>query len=180
MNSPSLLYSCSYHLVHYDVWHKKKEEKDLKLPEICYNGCVYVREDSNPGGLKFWNNNLSTQQMTSTASRGGEKKWSASMVCAVWIFPLNRIFLFWGIKFLVRQKIASFGAKSFGHQSLLIILIHVIGVSETSTLPDDDHDGYGYGGDDHNEEEEEGEPGDLVAEGAESAWYGLVDKSTHE
>ena len=107
MNSPSLLYSCSYHLVHYDVWHKKKEEKDLKLPEICYNGCVYVREDSNPGGLKFWNNNLSTQQMTSTASREGEKKWSASMVCAVSIFPLNRIFLFWGIKFLVHQKIAS-------------------------------------------------------------------------
>ena len=53
-------------------------------------------------------------------------------------------------------------------------------MSETSTLPDDDHDGYGYGGEDNNEEEEEGEPGDLVAEGAESAWYGLVDKSTHE
>ena len=50
---------------------------------------------------------LSTQQMTSIASREGEKKWSASMVCAVSIFPLNRIFLFWGIKFLVHQKIAS-------------------------------------------------------------------------
>ena len=43
----------SYHLVEYTAWLKKKEAKDLKLPKICNNGCIYERENSNPGGKKF-------------------------------------------------------------------------------------------------------------------------------
>ena len=81
-------FHCSYHLVAYDVWHKKQEEKNLKLPEICYSGCIYEREGSNPGAhgpkLSFVSKLrqdvliqaqlCSDQQMTGTASRREGRK----------------------------------------------------------------------------------------------------------
>ena len=49
MKSTILQYYCSYHLVMYSAWKKRQEERNLKVPEICYNGCVYQREGSDPG-----------------------------------------------------------------------------------------------------------------------------------